>query len=260
MSAGICETSPSPMESSVKRCNDSVTVMPFACDADGEAAENVDQRDQDGRDGIAAHELARPVHRAVEVRFLFHLAAAGAGLFFIDDAGAEFGINRHLFAGHGIQGEPRRDFRDAARALGDDDEIDQDEDQEDDEPDDIIAAHDEVAERFDDVARVTIQQNQARGGDVEREPEQRDTQQQRRKTREVRGVFEIQDHQQDQQGDRDADREEQIERHRRHRDDQQQHRAEQPEDEPEIALAQIFGEAAGFASARDWVRVGAAMT
>ena len=95
----------------------------------------------------------------------------------------KFGVDGHLFAGHGVQGETGRDFRDAPRALGDDDEIDQDEDQKDDQADDIIAAHDEIAERLDDVPGITVQQNQPRGGDVQRKPEQRDEQQQASESR-----------------------------------------------------------------------------
>ena len=147
-------------------------------DADGETAQHVDQRDQDGGDGVAAHELAGAVHRAVKIGLLLDLAAAGAGLGFVDHAGVQFGVNGHLFAGHGVQSETGRDFRDAPGALGDDDEIDQDQDQKDDQADHVIAAHDKIAERFDDVPGVTIEQNQPGGGDVERKPEKRDEQQQ----------------------------------------------------------------------------------
>ena len=43
-------------------------------------------------------------------------------------------------------------FCDAARTLGDDDEIHDHQNGEDDDADDEIAAHDETAERLDDVA------------------------------------------------------------------------------------------------------------
>ena len=48
--------------------------------ADGEAADDVDEQDQDAGDGIAAHELAGAVHGAVEVRFRAHFGAARRGL------------------------------------------------------------------------------------------------------------------------------------------------------------------------------------
>ena len=41
----------------------------------------------------------------------------------VDQAGRQVGVDRHLLAGHGVEGEARRDFGDAARALGDDDEV-----------------------------------------------------------------------------------------------------------------------------------------
>ena len=63
-----------------------------------------------------------------------------AGLGFVDDAGVEIGVDRHLLAGHGVQGEAGRDFRDAAGALGDDDELNDDDDDEDDDADGQRAA------------------------------------------------------------------------------------------------------------------------
>ena len=83
--------------------------------ADGQPADDVDEQDQDAGDGIAAHELAGAVHRAVEVGFGAHLGAARARLILVDEAGVQIGVDRHLLAGHGVQGEARADFRDAAR-------------------------------------------------------------------------------------------------------------------------------------------------
>ena len=140
--------------------------------ADDDAAEHVDEHDQDAGDGIAAHELAGAVHRAVEVRFLAHLLAAHDGLVLGDEAGVQIGVDRHLLAGHGIQGEARADFRDAAGALGDHDEVDDHEDGEHDDADGVVAADHELAERLDDVARgmragVAVEQHDARRGDVQ---------------------------------------------------------------------------------------------
>ena len=74
--------------------------------------------------------------------------------------------------------------------MVDDDELDRDQHQEDDDADDEVAADHELAERHDDVpggvdALVPVQQDQARGGDVERQPQQREQQQQRREDREL---------------------------------------------------------------------------
>jgi hypothetical protein len=70
----------------------------------------------------------------------------------VDQAGRQVGVDRHLLAGHGVEGEAGRDFGDAARALGDDDEVHDHQDREDDDADDEVAAHHEVAEGLDDVA------------------------------------------------------------------------------------------------------------
>ena len=67
-------------------------------------------------------------------------------------AGGEIGVDGHLLAGDGIEGEARADLGDARRALGDDQEVDRDQDDEHDRADDEVAAHDEVGEAGDDVA------------------------------------------------------------------------------------------------------------
>ena len=107
--------------------------------ADAEASDDIDDRDEDAGDGVAADEFAGTVHGAVEVGFFLDLEAAGGGGEFIDDAGVEFGIDGHLFAGHGVEGEPGGNFGDAACAFGDDDEIDDDENDENDGADEVVA-------------------------------------------------------------------------------------------------------------------------
>ena len=47
-------------------------------------------------------------------------------------SGRQIGVDRHLLAGNGIEGEARADFGDARGALGDDEEVDRDQDDEDD--------------------------------------------------------------------------------------------------------------------------------
>ena len=89
---------------------------------------------------------------AVEVGFAAHALAPLARLALVDDAGVQVGVDRHLPAGHRVEGEPRGDFGDADRAVVDDEELDDDEDDEDDDADDEVAADDELTERHDDVA------------------------------------------------------------------------------------------------------------
>ena len=90
--------------------------------------------------------LRGAVHGAEEGRFLLQLLAALLGLVLVDQAGGQVGVDRHLLAGHGVQGEAGRDFGDAARALGDDDEVHDHQDGEDDHADDEVAAHHQLAE------------------------------------------------------------------------------------------------------------------
>ncbi len=113
--------------------------------------------------------LLRTVHRAVEVGLVGDLVPAACGPRCSSiSAGVEVGVDRHLLAGHGVEGEPGGDLGDAAGTVGDDDELDDDQDQEDDQADDDRAADDEVAERLDDLAGVAVAEDEPGRGDVER--------------------------------------------------------------------------------------------
>ena len=120
--------------------------------ADDDAAEDVDRRDDQAGDGVAADEFRGAVHGAEEGALLLQLAAPALGFLVVDQAGREVGVDRHLLAGHGVEREARADLGDTRRALGDHDEVDRDQDREDDQADDEIAAHHELGEAGDDVA------------------------------------------------------------------------------------------------------------
>ena len=178
--------------------------------ADGKAADDVDERDKNGGDGIATDKFARAVHRAVEVSLALDVLAPRARLGFGDDTSVQFGIDGHLLAWHGVQGETGGNLGDAAGALGNHDEIDQHQNQEHHHPDDIIAADNEIAERLDHVACVPVQEDQARGRHVEREPEQREEEEQRGKAAEIGRLPDIKNHQQREQRHRDANGEQPV--------------------------------------------------
>src|SRR4026207_2012649 len=82
----------------------------------------------------------------------------------------------------GLRGERGGDFGDAAGAFGDDDEVHDDEDREDDNADHEVAAHHEIAEGLDHVAGgisafMAAREDQARGSEVECQPQHRRDQQ-----------------------------------------------------------------------------------
>ena len=120
---------------------------------DNDAADNIDAHDQKTGNGITAHKFAGAVHRAEEIAFRFQILAALLGFFFINQAGRQIGIHRHLLAGHRVQTEACGDFGDTARTLGDDDEVDDDQNGENDQADDEVALHDQLAEGLDDITR-----------------------------------------------------------------------------------------------------------
>ena len=134
--------------------------------------------------------------------------------------------------GMASRGEARGHFRDAARALGDDDEIDDREDDEDHQADDEIALHDELAEGLDQIARVALGKDGARGRDVQAEPEEGDEKQQGGEDAEVGRLLDARDEHDDEHRDRDAEREQRVDRpggQRQHEDEDDPQHAEAEE-------------------------------
>ena len=123
-------------------------------DANADAADDVDQRDDNARDGIAANKLASTVHRTIKICFLRQLLAPRAGLIFLDETGVQLGVNRHLFARHGVQREPRRHFGNTTGTFGNDHEVNQRENDKHHEADHIIVLHDHFAKFLNDLARL----------------------------------------------------------------------------------------------------------
>lgn len=152
--------------------------------AKAETGNDINAKDQQGGNRIALHELAGAVHRAVKIGLGRNFAAPGFRFFCRHQARGKIGIDRHLLARQGIQRKPGGNFRNAARALGHDHQIDDHQDHENEQADNEIAADQERAERFDHMARrspafVAIDQHDAGGGNVQRQPQQRGKQQNR---------------------------------------------------------------------------------
>ena len=252
ISAGTCVTRPSPTVSSGVGAGGVGKAHALLGDADDDAADDVDEDDQQARDGVAADEFRGAVHGAEEAAFVLQRLAACLGGLLVDQAGGEIGVDRHLLAGHRVQLEARRDFGDAARTLGDDDEVHDHQDREHDNSDDEIAAHHEIAEGLDDVAGrgralMAVRQDQPGGGDVERQPQHGRDQQHGRKRREFQRRLDEQRRHQDQDRQRDRDRQKQIEHDRGQRQDQHHQDGEDAERQREIAALQDI---ADFAEAR----------
>ncbi|MBI4880118.1 MAG: hypothetical protein HY812_10745 [Planctomycetes bacterium] len=199
------------------------------------AAQEVDGGDHQAGHGVAAHELGGAVHGAVELALPHELRAARARLLAVDHAGAQVGVDRHLLAGQAVQGEARRHLGDAAGALGDHDELHDEQDAEDDDADHQVAAHDEVAEGVDHLAGVALEQDEARRGDVEAEAEQGEEEQQGGEGGEVarrRGGEHGEEHE---QREGDVAGEEDVEEARGDRQDEQGEHQADGQDEGHLA-------------------------
>ena len=120
--------------------------------SDDKAGTDVDQGDDDAGNGIAADKFRGTVHGSVEIGLVGDLFTAPAGGVLVDQAGIEIGVNGHLLARHGVQGEAGRHLGDPAGAFGDDDEVDDDQDDKDHQSDHIGTADDKLAKGLNDRA------------------------------------------------------------------------------------------------------------
>ena len=186
-------------------------------DTDEHAADDIDAGDEHAGDRIALHEFRGAVHRAVEVGLLRDDRAALAGGGLVDEAGVQVGVDRHLLAGHRVEREARGDLGHAAGALRDDDEVDADEDQEQDETYGVVAADDELSKCFDHLARASLREDEARGTDVQREPEQREQEEEGGERAELEWVARVERDEQHDERDADRERQEHVQHDRRQR-------------------------------------------
>ena len=97
------------------------------------------------------------------------MTSARAGLSFVNQAGGEVGVNRHLLTRHRVQGETGGHFRNTARALGDDHEVNHHQNQKHHRAHHVVPLDHKIAESLNDISGVTIHQNQPGGSDVERQ-------------------------------------------------------------------------------------------
>ena len=74
---------------------------------DGKTTDNVDEQNEDASHGVTADKLRGTVHRAVELGLSTDALPALDGFLLGNQTGIEVGIDSHLLAGHGVQGESR---------------------------------------------------------------------------------------------------------------------------------------------------------
>ncbi|MNH94538.1 hypothetical protein D3C73_471590 [compost metagenome] len=189
-------------------------------DANGHAADEVDEDNDDAGDGIALDELHRAVERAVQLAFALQHAAFFLGFLGRHGAGLEVAVDAHLLAGHAVQREARRDFGHPLRTLGDHDELDNSDNGKDHEAHHQAFADHELTEGGDDLPRISLAEDQPAGADRQRQAEQGGQQQQRRKGRETEDAFDVERPHEHQQRNHDVQADEKIHQRRRQGNDQ----------------------------------------
>ena len=162
----------------------------------------------------------------------------------------EVGVDRHLLAGHRVQGEARGHLGDARRAARHHHEVHDHQDREDDHADDEVAVHHQLAERLDDVAGavgalVAVAEDQPGRGDVEPEAEQRRHQQHGREGGELQRLLDQQRGHQDQDRAGDRDRQQHVQHEGRDRQDQQDDDADDADGQRHLATRHPAPDLAG---------------
>ena len=190
-------------------------------------------------------EFRGTVHGPEKGTLVFQRLAAGFGFAFVDQPGRQVGVDRHLLAGHCVQGETRGNLGDTAGTLGDDDEVDDHQNGKDDNPDDEIAAHHQVAEGLDDIAGscrsfMAVGQDQPCRGNVQPEPEHGGNQEYGREGREFERLLDKQPGHQDHDGKDDRHGQKRVQHHRRHRQDEQRQDDQNAGCKADITLAQGY--------------------
>ena len=186
--------------------------------------DDVEHRDQQAGDGIALDEFRGAVERAEKGRLLLLAFAPRLGLFVGDRARGDIGVDGELLARHAVEREPGADLGHPPRALGDDDEIDDQQHQEDDEAEKHAPRHHEARKPLDHMPRrggagVTVADDELGRGDVERQPQHQAREQHGRKDREIQRAFDEQRHREHQDRQRKGEREPGVEHPGRHRQD-----------------------------------------
>jgi len=155
------------------------------CHPDKETGNDVDERNDDPRNGIAADKLSGTVHCPEEVGRLGNFLTSPLCLFFVDETGIEIGINRHLPSRHCVQGESGGNFTHPRRTFGNDDELNDKDDNKNNKSDDKVSIGNKIGKVFDDrpsgkfAFSVSMTQNKPGCGDTQHEPKHRRCQQNR---------------------------------------------------------------------------------
>ena len=150
-------------------------------DADDHASNDIDDGNDQSSDRVAFHKLHGTIHAAVKLAFHGQQIALRSRFGWLQNAGLEIGIDAHLLARHGVQRKSRADFGNAFRSFGDDDELNDGHDQKHHDANHQISADHQLAEGFDHVTRIGMQENRFGGCDVQRQSKQGREQQDRGK-------------------------------------------------------------------------------
>ena len=186
---------------------------------DDDAADDVDGGNDQAGNGVTTNKLGSTVHRPLKLGLFSNEVSAIAGVVFVDQPGAQVGIDSHLFTGHGVESEPGRDFRNTARALRNHNELNDHQDRKDDHTDDHIATNDELSKRLDDLPRLAVQKDRPCRTDIQPQPEHGGKQQQRREARHLQRVIYLERGEQHQQRNGHTGRQQQIDDNARNGND-----------------------------------------
>ncbi|MNN33859.1 hypothetical protein D3C81_1476330 [compost metagenome] len=169
---------------------------------DNETANQINEQDDNARDGIAFDEFTRPVHRTIEISFALDFAATFPRLLLVDESGIQVSVDTHLLTWHRIECETSRNLSDTLRALGNYDKLNYNQNQKHNKTDYWLSLRYPGTKGSDNVPRFGLSQNKLGSRYVKRQSEQCRNEQHCRENGKLQRLFGIHRDKQNHQGNR----------------------------------------------------------
>ena len=210
--------------------------------ADQDATDHVDNKDQDAGDCVAFYKFRRTIHGTIEICLGCDVCPTVFRLFGCQKSGVQVSVDRHLFARHRIKREACGHLRNTARALGDNDKVDDHEDCKDQQTNQEIARDYKFAKGLNypscrGATGVAVGQNDPRRGHVQRKAQHRRNQQDTGKAGKIERTVAMQRNHQHQERQQDVPNKERIKHRHRQRQNHHRHHGQNAERQRHVTHA-----------------------
>ena len=128
---------------------------------DDKTTGNVDDNDNNCRNGIALNKFAGTIHSTVEISLSLNLFTPLTGFSICNSTLIQIRINSHLLTRHSIQGKAGRYLSYTLSTLGDNQELNDNQNNEDNETYNCITTNYEITKGTNNLSCIALQQNKS---------------------------------------------------------------------------------------------------